>query len=271
LLSNIEKYKESGMPVITVPEEPQVLNSAGVLAAHNYLRERRSPGLCDLSCLILQDIQNLIRRTAPKMDGKLLDYGCGGAPYKDLFANCLGYVGADMLAGPDVDVVLTQEGMLGGRPNEYDGILSAQVLEHVPDPDAYIEECSRVLKTGGLILLTTHGMFPEHKCPCDYYRWTAEGLERLMQSYGFEVLETTKITCGVRGGIQLLHYIVEQFRHHPSSPLKPILKVFRKLYMVLLLPLLNAIGNWCFNNCATLPGNNPEHLYIALGVFACKR
>jgi SAM-dependent methyltransferase len=246
-------------------------NSSQILAEQNYIRARCNPAFRDLNFLCLTDLREIVQKTAPKMGGKLFDYGCGGAPYQGYFTSCSDYIRADVLPATNVDRVLQLDGLTAEPSEHYNAILSSQVLEHVPDAGGYVRECSRILKTGGMILLTTHGMFPEHKCPHDYYRWTSEGVEKLLQSHGFEVLESTKLTCGVRGGIQLLHYIVEQFRHHPPSFAQWVLRILRKAYMVVALPLLNAIGNCYLRNCALLPSSSPEHIYIGVGVLARKR
>ena len=59
----------------------------------------------------------------------------------------------------------------------FDLVLCLQVLEHVPDPAAAIRELRRVVRPGGRVLLTTHGVYPYHPNPEDLWRWTHEGLE----------------------------------------------------------------------------------------------
>ena len=81
---------------------------------------------------------------------------------------------------------------------EYDCVLSTQVLEHVEDPQGYLEECHRVLTPGGHLVLTTHGLFEDHACPYDYWRWTADGLKRLVGGVGLEVSSSKKMTTGPR-------------------------------------------------------------------------
>ncbi len=57
-------------------------------------------------------------------------------------------------------------------------MLSTQVLEHVTDPRLYLAECHRVLRPGGPLLLSTHGIMVYHPDPVDYWRWTGAGLQR---------------------------------------------------------------------------------------------
>jgi SAM-dependent methyltransferase len=77
-------------------------------------------------------------------------------------------------------------------------------LEHVANPDAYLGECFRVLKSGGRLLLTTHGTFYDHACPNDFWRWTAAGLKVALQRRGFEPQRLMKITTNERAALYLL-------------------------------------------------------------------
>lgn len=246
------------------------LNAGEILAETNYLRERCRPSRRDPSYLILSDLWRLFSLEAPQIGGRVFDYGCGGAPYKPLFKQCSSYTGADMVAGPATDLVLSPDGLTAEPPGKYDAILSAQVLEHVQEPASYLDECARILKPGGTLLLTTHGLFLEHKCPDDLWRWTAQGLEKLASSAGFEPLRSFKITSGARGGIQMLHYMAEELRHQPPSAISLPLRVFRKAYQLACMPVLNAAADWFFSPQAFVPGDDPTHLYIGVGILARK-
>jgi hypothetical protein len=52
-------------------------------------------------------------------------------------------------------------------------------------------------------MLTTHGLFEDHACPYDYWRWTASGLRRLVEQAGFKVDATKKVTTGPRAAVFL--------------------------------------------------------------------
>jgi SAM-dependent methyltransferase len=64
-------------------------------------------------------------------------------------------------------------------------VLCTQVLEHLPEPGAAISEIHRVLRTGGVGLISTHGVHVFHPDPPgsgqDYWRWTHAGLEKLFR------------------------------------------------------------------------------------------
>src|SRR5690606_19278094 len=95
------------------------------------------------------------------------------------------YERADLGDAPDLDHRFGVDSKLPVPSQTYDLVLSTQVLEHVQDPSAYLNEALRVLQPGGRLVLTTHGVFPDHACPHDYQRWTADGLRLLVERSGF--------------------------------------------------------------------------------------
>lgn len=121
--------------------------------------------------------------------GILVDYGCGSMPYKDYFEPYVSkYIGADINENKAADINLI-DGKLSLPDNSADILLSTQVLEHVVDPNLYLKESYRVLKQGGLLLLSTHGIWRYHPDPTDFWRWTGEGLTKILGDNGFEVIE----------------------------------------------------------------------------------
>ncbi len=156
-------------------------------------RVRRSPKLTSsfylqLSGLTASLVEARDRYLAPGVS--LLDIGCGERPYLPVFAPVAAeHVGADLLPGPGILYVGPAE-ELGAPDASFDVALSTQMLEHARDPLRCIAEMRRVLKPGGLALISTHGVWPYHPVPQDYWRWTHEGLRTLVaDAGGLEVLE----------------------------------------------------------------------------------
>jgi SAM-dependent methyltransferase len=117
---------------------------------------------------------------------RMLDYGCGTRPYEPWFAAAgAQYRGADIDTAHEVRI--RQDGTLECADGEYDVVASFQVLEHVWNLAAYLGEARRVLKPDGRLLLSTHGVWLYHPHPGDYRRWTAEGLQREVESHGFRM------------------------------------------------------------------------------------
>jgi SAM-dependent methyltransferase len=134
----------------------------------------------------------------------VLDYGCAEQPYRRWFGATVQFVGADLPGNPAADVTIAPDGTLPLDGDTFDAVLSTQVLEHVSDPAAYLDECLRVLRPGGRLLLSTHGLMLYHPDPVDYWRWTGAGLERMLRSAGFEIVHTEGIV-GLRAvGLQFV-------------------------------------------------------------------
>jgi len=118
----------------------------------------------------------------------VLDIGCGEKPYRDLFSEC-DYIGLNHSAeNADPDLV----GDALNLPIKSDTVhivFTTQVIEHVPEPQKMIDECFRVLKPGGSLVLTGPFYWPIHEEPYDFYRYTRYGLEHLLKNAGFQTWE----------------------------------------------------------------------------------
>ncbi|HEY3074763.1 MAG TPA: class I SAM-dependent methyltransferase, partial [Burkholderiales bacterium] len=118
-------------------------------------------------------------------EARVLDFGCGTRPYEPWFAAAgARYHGADIDAQHEVRI---RDGKLECADGEYDLVASFQVLEHVWDIGTYLGEARRALRPQGWLLLSTHGSWLYHPHPRDYRRWTAEGLQREVESRGFRL------------------------------------------------------------------------------------
>jgi SAM-dependent methyltransferase len=136
---------------------------------------------------------------------RVLDYGCAELPYRHLFPDDVEVVGADLPGNPHASVLIRPDGTLPVEDGSFDAILSTQVLEHARDPRLYVAECFRVLRPGGRLLLTTHGVFVYHPDPVDYWRWTCAGLRCEVELAGFEVARFRGIVGLLATGLQLVH------------------------------------------------------------------
>jgi SAM-dependent methyltransferase len=112
---------------------------------------------------------------------RVLDVGAGELPYAPLLATAAEIVAFDVPGSPHADL----HGSIDAIPVEdasFDVVLCLQVLEHVPDPAAAVRELRRVVRPGGRVLASTHGIYPFHPNPDDLWRWTHQGLERLFRT-----------------------------------------------------------------------------------------
>ena len=75
----------------------------------------------------------------------------------------------------------------------YDLVISGQCLEHVENPFRLVAEMARVLKPGGLMLLTAPWQHPIHRYPLDCWRILPDGMRALLADAGLKPLDTYTI------------------------------------------------------------------------------
>lgn len=85
------------------------------------------------------------------------------------------------------DVFATAES-LPFADNVFDAIACFEVLEHLEDPQKAIDEARRVLKPGGLYVISVPFVYPLHDRPADFRRYTPFGLQQSLTLAGLEVL-----------------------------------------------------------------------------------
>jgi SAM-dependent methyltransferase len=124
-------------------------------------------------------------------------------PYRSFFPSEAEYIAADLPGNPDATLLLNSDGTVPCEDDDFDAVLSTQVLEHVDDPSLYLSECFRALRPGGRLLLSTHGVFIYHPDPDDYWRWTCAGLRRVVGEAGFEVERFEGVIGLLATGLQL--------------------------------------------------------------------
>ena len=74
------------------------------------------------------------------------------------------------------------------EPDFFDAVICNAVLEHVENPNEVMAEFRRVCKPGGILYLCVPFMQPEHLDPTDFQRYTIDGLKRLVDQHGFDVI-----------------------------------------------------------------------------------
>ncbi len=147
-------------------------------------------------------IQKNIKQFAPKLQGRCLDIGCGNKNYEHYYTHVVEYVGLeyDQERNKKKAADFFYDGNTFPFENScFDSVVSNEVLEHVFNPTEHISEMHRVLKPGGMILLTLPFVWDEHEQPYDFARYSSFGLRHLLEQAGFEILEMKKsagdITC----------------------------------------------------------------------------
>lgn len=155
-------------------------------------------------CIIVinECIARLVRGLNLKPGDKVLDFGCSVMQYRAFFPEHVDYIGADLPGNEHARVIVQPDGKVQVDSGSIDLVFSTQVLEHVQDPALYLGEAMRMLKTGGKLILTTHGTFIYHPDPEDNWRWTSSGLKRQVEMAGFKVTHIEGLVGGAPAALQ---------------------------------------------------------------------
>ena len=138
---------------------------------------------------ILDAVQALANQCAGRL---VLDVGAGNMPYRGVLAEqgC-SYESLDWPSSIHVrggrHTYYAEADQIPVSDARFDVVLCTEVLEHLTNPRQTLEEFCRVLKPGGILLLTVPFLHGEHETPHDHYRFTRYCLAKLLDEAGFEV------------------------------------------------------------------------------------
>jgi SAM-dependent methyltransferase len=187
--------------------DPEVLRSYyhRVHAEHGYTPAE--PFLHELHAAMLRKLERLFLRHFAA-GSRVLDAGCGRSLFTEIrpgwpFGIVAADVDLDLLAArkaefPAVRWVVGDAHPLPFRDAAFDGLFAGELIEHLPDPEAGVEEFRRVLRPGGTLVLTTPNRrrlanvvdrserpySPDHLSELSY-----DEARALLRARGFTVLE----------------------------------------------------------------------------------
>jgi SAM-dependent methyltransferase len=198
---------------IVAGERPTV----GTLGVSESLREFVNEAPYERAT-ILAFVEDVAAELPP--GARLADIGAGDAPYRERLAHT-DYVTIDWdksehAGGRHADISATAEAI--PEPDcSFDAVLMTQVLEHVPEPKDVLREAFRLLAPGGRLHLTVPLVWELHELPHDYYRYTAPGLEHLLESAGFESIAVTPRTDCFATLAQLMRNVASAMGRAPDG------------------------------------------------------
>jgi len=103
---------------------------------------------------------------------------------------CWHYINVETSCRPHLSADI---GLLPVKGEAYDVAICTETLEHTMSPGQCVAEMRRILKPGGLAIVTIPFLFPIHADPQDYYRFTADGLKLLFSQF-------SEVSIGEMGG-----------------------------------------------------------------------
>lgn len=156
-----------------------------------------------------------IKENAHFLNGRLLDFGCGNKPYRELI-NVDQYIGLDIEESghnhDNEDIDVYYEGKIIPFDEKYfDSVFTSEVFEHVFELDHILKEINRVCKIDGHILITVPFVWNEHEVPYDFARYTSFGIHHILQVNGFEVVKYSKTSNYIETLFQMWNTYIFQY------------------------------------------------------------
>lgn len=116
------------------------------------------------------------------------------------------FIGCDIQEGTGVDRIEDIHA-LTFEDDSVGTVFALDTVEHVANPLLALQEVHRVLKPGGVAVISSHMFMPIHAHPWDYWRFTPEGFglllapfeTRLVMANGWELMPDTVLGVGVKG------------------------------------------------------------------------
>lgn len=126
--------------------------------------------------------------------GHLLDLGCGKVPLYNAYKK---YVVENTCVDWDnsfhknvfLDMYCDLNNILPLENSTYDTVILSDVLEHIKEPKALLNEINRIMICNGVLFLNVPFFYWLHEEPHDYYRYTKYALLTMAEESGFEVVE----------------------------------------------------------------------------------
>ena len=184
-----------------------------------------------------------MREFFPRLTGDVLDVGCGRKPYR-AHVPAARYVGLDLdtpeLRAMGAADIFYAGGMFPVADGSCDAVLCSEVLEHIFAPAEFLGEIRRVLRPGGVLLLTTPFAWDEHSQPYDFARYSSFGLRHVLATAGFEIVGQRKTCADGRALVQLASayvYKVTRSRHR-------VLNLLSQLLLIAPVNLVGGLGAW---------------------------
>lgn len=115
---------------------------------------------------------------------RVLVVGSGKDPYRNLFSEDIEeYVRFDIEPHDGLTDVIGDIHEAPFDDNSFDCIFAIEVMEHLENPFLFKKEIKRMLKKGGLMVLTVPFIFHMHADPFDYWRPTKMALSELFDDF----------------------------------------------------------------------------------------
>lgn len=129
------------------------------------------------------------------------------------------YIGLDIAAGNNVDIVLQDPYRFPLRSNSYDVVISGQAFEHIEFFWVTWLEMVRILRPDGLAILVLPQNIAEHRYPVDCWRFFPDSMTAFAKYGGLLLLEAGSYKFRIDPSPDWLYFhdTIGVFRKPPKS------------------------------------------------------
>ncbi|MDO9411047.1 MAG: class I SAM-dependent methyltransferase [Pseudolabrys sp.] len=147
------------------------------------------------TCLSRRSIVDALTEHLPRLEGVVLDIGCGQKSYKPLLLSkrtrVTRYIGLDIKGSKHPDAAdppdLEWDGVnMPLESGSIDCAIATEMLHQCQRPEIVLAEAARVLKPEGTLFISVPFLWPVHDGPADQVRFTPFALERHLHDAGFQ-------------------------------------------------------------------------------------
>lgn len=241
-------------------------------------RERHDPTLLGTlvnpNYLSRRYLKQFVAAHAACITGKVLDFGGGEKPYRQLFscheylsleyapALASGGIARDHSVRRRAAADVFYDGHVIPFPEQtFDAIVATEVFEHLFNLDDILKELHRVLKDDGRMLLTIPFAIHEHEVPNDFARYTSFGIQHLLERANFECVVVDRLGSYPAVIVQQLIWCLYGRARTGTA----VQRLASSIGLVGVMPL-----NLAFHPLRPSAVNKQEH-FLNLGIVAYKR
>lgn len=131
-------------------------------------------------------LDSMLSASVHQMQGFVLDIGGKRENKRGTFAppenqaKAWWYLNLDLSTKPSIYADVTQTPLM---EKTMDCVICTEVLEHLPNPQACMDEIHRLLRDEGVVFASTTFFYPVHADPYDFQRFTEDGLRYLFRHF----------------------------------------------------------------------------------------
>lgn len=171
--------------------------------------------------------------------GNIIDLGCGNAPLAGIYRDKVdSFIWLDWPNSPhqeyEIDVYADLNTFLPIEDQSYQTVILSDVIEHIYNPELLFAECTRIMKSGGCLIIGAPFLYPLHEEPYDYYRYTKHKLHEFGEKNKLSIERIEEYA----GGLEVVQDMLTKILSYSASTRWFSYMVYGFFIMVLSIPFV---------------------------------